>query len=83
MGRPENQGISLELVQSFLEEKGFDVAVQDREGRGRKTGALEKHREPLGGSSQVGTGWSLGLYLIIFDHNQVIKCYKRETPIPL
>jgi len=25
-------GISLELVQSFLEEKGFDVAVQDREG---------------------------------------------------
>lgn len=54
--RPENQGISLELVQSFLEEKGFDVAVQDREGHWAK---------PLGGSSQVGTGWSLGLYLII------------------
>ncbi len=25
-------GASLELVQSFLEEKGFDAAIQDREG---------------------------------------------------
>jgi hypothetical protein len=73
--RPVYQGISLELVQSFLEEKGFDVAVQDREGRtiGRiipnwnwlVTGVIFDHIILLYYIYNLVTGFTTGVYLII------------------